>query len=190
MMKTESTAKYVAIIAGKLLIITVAVALALAFVNSITAPIIQQQKIDNLQNAIQEVLPGGGEQMEWLTFVDNISNAYHGENGYAVEVTPAGFGGTITMMVGVSEEGQVLGIRIVSQTETAGLGAVAAANTSAGEAFRSQFAGLSGDIAVTKDGGQVDAITGATITSRAVCTGVQSALDFVAEQQRIADQKG
>ena len=89
-------------------------------------------------------------------------------------------------MVGVDNDGKVLGISVISHTETAGLGAVAAAATSAGESFRGQFVGVSGEVSVAKDGGQIDAITGATITSRAVCAGVQSALDFVAEQQQNA----
>ena len=107
-----------------------------------------------------------------------VSKLYGSENGYAVEVTPAGFDNTITMMVGVDMEGKVLGISIISHTETAGLGAVAAAKTSAGEAFRGQFVGIT-EAAVSKDGGAVDAITGATITSRAVCAGVNAALDCV-----------
>ena len=80
------------------------------------------------------------------------------------------------MMVGVDNDGKVLGISIISHTETAGLGAVAAATTSAGEAFRGQFVGQSGSVAVSKDGGAMDAITGATITSRAICVGVNAAL--------------
>ena len=84
------------------------------------------------------------------------------------------------MMVGIDNEGKVLGISIVSHTETAGLGAVAAAGTPAGIAFRDQFVGASGSVSVTKDGGTMDAITGATITSRAICVGVNAALDVVA----------
>ena len=109
-----------------------------------------------------------------------VSKVYKGENGYALEVLPSGFDNTITMMVGVDYEGKVLGISVVSHTETAGLGAVAAAQTSAGEAFRSQFVGKSGSVAVNKDGGELDAITGATITSRAICVGVNAALACVA----------
>lgn len=75
------------------------------------------------------------------------------------------------MMVGVDNDGKVTGISIISHTETAGLGATAAADTDAGRAFRDQFIGMSGTVSVTKDGGEVDALTGATITSRAVCTG-------------------
>ena len=91
-------------------------------------------------------------------------------------MTPAGFNGTVTMMVGVDNDGKVTGISIISHTETAGLGATADANTDAGRAFRDQFIGMSGTVSVTKDGGEVDALTGATITSRAVCTGVSAAL--------------
>ena len=84
------------------------------------------------------------------------------------------------MMVGVSNDGKVTGISIISHTETAGLGAVAAAATSAGEAFRGQFVGMSGTVSVSKDGGSVDSITGATITSRAICVGVNAALECAA----------
>ena len=95
-------------------------------------------------------------------------------------VLPGGFDTTITMMVGVDNEGKVLGISVVSHTETAGLGAVAAAETPKGVAFREQFVGTTGEVFVTKDGGQMDAITGATITSRAVCVGVSAAQKCVA----------
>ena len=174
-MKTESTVKYVLRLALTLLAITAVVAAALAGVNSITAPAIAELNAQKTQEAIQLVLPGGGEEIDFPA-ADLVAKVYKGENGYAVQTTPGGFDNTITMMVGVDLEGNVLGISIVSHTETAGLGAVAAAATSAGEAFRAQFAGKSGSVSVTKDGGEIDAITGATITSRAVCDGVNAAL--------------
>lgn len=179
-MKKESTAMYVAWLALTLLIITAVVAVALAGVNSITQPKIEAFNVQKLQSAIEEVLPGGGESVAFTDDTGLVSTAYQGAEGYAVEVRPGGFGGTITMMVGVGTDGKVLGISVVSQAETAGLGAVCAASTSAGEAFRGQFAGTSGSLAVNKDGGAIDAITGATITSRAVTTGVNAALDCVA----------
>ena len=181
-MKTnESIVMYVVRLAATLLIITAVVAAALAGVNAVTAPVIAQLKADKLQQAINEVLPGGGEAVE---FTDNsgwVSAVYASETGYAVEVTPTtGFNGAITMMVGIDTQGNVLGISVVSQTETAGLGAVCAAKTEAGQTFRAGFEGLSVQVAVNKDGGEVDAITGATITSRAVCDGVNAALACVA----------
>ena len=180
-MKTESTIKFVARLAITLFLITAVVAAALAAVNSVTAPAIAQLKAEKLQNAINEVLPGGGDAVEFTDNTGWVSAVYKSETGYAVEVTPTtGFNGAITMMVGIDTEGNVLGISVVSQTETAGLGAVSAATTSAGEAFRGQFAGMSGTVAVDKDGGEVDSITGATITSRAICDGVNAALSCVA----------
>ena len=180
-MKTESTAMYVVRLAGILLAITAVVALCLAGVNAITKPIIDELNAAKTQKAIETVLPGGFDE-ELTGYADEtglVSKVYKGANGYAFEVTPGGFDNTITMMVGVDTEGKVLGISVVSHTETAGLGAVAAENTSKGEAFRSQFVGKSGSVAVSKDGGELDAITGATITSRAICTGVNAALECV-----------
>ena len=181
-MKTENTVLYVLRLALTLFVICAVVAAALAGVNSVTKPIIDQLNAEKTQKAIEAVLPGGFD--EELQSFDNqgglVSKVYKGENGYALEVLPSGFDNTITMMVGVGNDGKVLGISVVSHTETAGLGAVAAAQTSAGEAFRGQFVGKSGAVAVSKDGGELDAITGATITSRAICVGVNAALACVA----------
>ena len=178
-MKKESTVMYVLRLAVTLLLICGVMAAALAGVNSITAPKIEQLNYEKTQAAVSAVLPGGGDEVA-APAVDLVSKVYKGANGYAVEVTPSGFDNTITMMVGVDNSGNVTGISIISHTETAGLGAVAAATTSAGEAFRAQFVGLNGNVSVTKDGGQVEAITSATITSRAVCAGVNAALAAVA----------
>ena len=179
-MKTESTVMYVLRLALTLLAITAVVAAALAGVNSITAPAIAELNAQKTQEAIELVLPGGGEEIDFPA-ADLVAKVYKGESGYAVQTTPGGFDNTITMMVGVDNEGKVLGISIISHTETAGLGAVAAAGTPAGESFRGQFVGASGSVSVTKDGGAMDAITGATITSRAICVGVNAALECVAQ---------
>ena len=181
-MKTESTFKFVFRLGVTLFLIAAVVAGILAAVNSITEPIIKKLNEEKTQKAIEAVLPGGYDT-EITDYADEtglVSKVYQGEKGYAVEVKPSGFDNTITMMVGVDFEGKVLGISVVAHTETAGLGAVSAANTTAGENFRSQFVGQSGSVAVKKDGGAMDAITGATITSRAICTGVNAALDCVA----------
>ena len=181
-MKTENNVMYILRLALTLFVIAAVVAAALAGVNSVTKPVIDQLNDEKTQEAIAAVLPGGFD--EELTNFDSqgglVSKVYKGANGYALEVLPSGFDNTITMMVGVDNEGKVLGISVVSHTETAGLGAVAAESTSKGEAFRGQFVGMSGSVAVSKDGGAIDSITGATITSRAVCAGVNAALACVA----------
>ena len=180
-MKTENNVLYILRLSLTLLIITAVVAALLGGVNAVTAPIIAQLKAEKTQQAISAVLPGGGQPV--TDYADNtglVAAVYKGENGYAFQVTPGGFDNTITMMVGVDFEGKVTGISVISHTETAGLGAVAAATTSAGETFRGQFVGMSGTVSVTKDGGAVDSITGATITSRAIFVGVNAALECAA----------
>ena len=182
-MKTESNVMYVARLALTLFIIAAVVAACLAGVNAVTKPVIDELNAQKTQEAIEKVLPGGYEE-EITGYADAsgiVSKVYKGANGYALEVLPGGFDNTITMMVGVDFDGNVLGISIVSHTETAGLGAVAAENTTKGESFRSQFVGQSGSVSVIKDGGTLDAITGATITSRAICVGVNAALECVAQ---------
>ena len=177
-MKKQNTALYILRLALTLLAITAAVAAALAGVNRITQPIIENINAQKTQAAIEKVLPGGGEPV--YCFVDGtglVKEAYASDLGYAILVTPSGFDGEIQMMVGVDREGNVLGIDIISHTETAGLGAVAAADSAKGEAFRNQFVGLGETMAVDKDGGEIDALTSATITSRAVVQGVNAALE-------------
>ena len=154
-MKKQSTVGYVLRLAVTLLLITACVAALLALVNSITAPRIAEINEGKTKAALSAVLPDAdtAEEVDIPASAVLVEKAWKSASGYAVQVTPAGFGGNITMMVGVGNDGKVLGISVVNHTEPAGLGAVAAAKTSKGEAFRSQFAGMSGKLAVKKDGG-------------------------------------
>ena len=169
---------YILKLAGTLFLITAIVALLLAGVNSITAPRIAAINAEKTQKAVEEVLPGGGELLEggYDTMDGKIAEVYKSETGFAVKVLPMGFDNTITMMVGVDLEGKVTGIAIISHTETAGLGAVAADKGEDGQAFRGQFVGKSGELEVGTD---IDAISSATITSKAVTDGVNTALKCV-----------
>lgn len=96
--------------------------------------------------------------------------------GYAVEAsTSKGFGGTIIVMVGFTPEGAVVNTSVISHAETPGLGAKIDDATSH---FITQFNGRNpGEkgLVVTKDGGDIDAITASTITSRAYCDVVENA---------------
>ena len=183
-MKAKANTLYILRLSVTLLVICTVVAALLAAVNSYTAPLIADQKEEKTQLAIEAVLPGGGEKVEFEDETGMITALYASDSGWAVQVSSNGFGGAVNMMVGIDKAGNVIGISIISHTETPSLGAVAAENNAAGEAFRSQFAGLSGTLAVTKDGGTVDAISGATITSRAVVSGVNAALQCVAREVR------
>ena len=166
-----------------LLMITAVMAAALAVVNRVTAPVIDKSNEAKIQAAIEQVLPGGGKSIDFTEKTGLVTGLWASDAGYAVQVAPSGFDGEITMMVGIGKDGKVLGISIISHTETAGLGAVAAAENAKGQAFRDQFIGMDSSVAVTKDAGDVDAITGATVTSRAICAGINAALACVKEVQ-------
>lgn len=179
-MKTEKKASVLRL-SVTLFLITAVIAAGLAGVNAITKGPIAEGAAEKTRAAVAQVL-GDGTDAQAIEFHDEsgkIQQVFSASAGYAVEVAVPGFNGEIRMMVGISRSGEVLGISIISHTETAGLGAVAGADNAKGQAFREQFTGLSGTQAVTKDGGTVDAITGATITSRAVTEGVNAALEWV-----------
>ena len=94
------------------------------------------------------------------------------DGNWIVEAEVSGSQGMITVAVGVNSDLTCNGISIISSSETSGLGSKAN-----DDSFKSQFPGLTADTAkVTKDGGAVEAITGATITSKAVGSAVQAAI--------------
>ena len=181
----ENVVLYVARISLILLAITVAVAAALAGVNAITAPKIAENTARKTQEAIEAVLDGGYHtQLDTFDTQNGVvTKVYQGDNGYAVEVAPVGFNGAIKMMVGIDNEGKITRISVISQTETAGLGAVCAEKTSKGEDFRGQYEGKSGALTVIKSGvpgdSEILAISGATISSKAVTDGINAALACV-----------
>ena len=98
--------------------------------------------------------------------------------GYTVKVSPSGYGGEISMMVGVNADLTISGVKILSLSETPGLGAKAQ-----DEAFLPQFKGKNEKMALKKD---ITAITGATITSTAVTLGVKEAIGLVKNEGGIS----
>ena len=111
--------------------------------------------------------------------VDTIVASNDG-NGHVVVSTFSGAQGNITMACGVDNDLKCSGISIIEHSETSGLGAVAAAASDAGEAFRAQFIGQDENIALSKAGGSIDALAGATITSTAVTQAVATSIRAVA----------
>ena len=181
---------------GILCAITLVVALALGAVNAGTAGPIAEQNAQKIKDSLENVMPGAeSEQIdvpEGTTVTTETKNATSvtilsaykmtkdgADAGYCVEVGPTGFGGAVDTMVGIDSDGKVTGISVISaSSETPGLGA-----RSTEPEFQAQFAGQVGtEVAVAKDGGSIDALTGATITSRAVSEGVVAAAQFAAEQ--------
>ena len=165
-----------------LFLITGIAALILAVVNNFTAPIIAENSAKKQAAAMQNVLKDAEFSEENLAEnVDDpdISEIYKAQKdgsvaGYVVMVNPNGYNGAISMVVGIDAEGKVSGIDIISQSETAGLGA-----NCVKDEFKDQFVGKSGEISVVKNDpkdNEIDAITSATITSKAVTSGVNKAL--------------
>jgi electron transport complex protein RnfG len=178
----KKTVLYILRLSLTLLIITALAAAGLSYVNGITKDAIAENQLAKTRAALAEVLPGA----ENMAIIDNGSgivkavyapSADSPVQGWAVEVVPtSGFGGEIRLMVGISSDGKVTGISVIKHAETPGLGAVAAAGTPAGEAFRESFLGDAGALTLE----DIDAISGATITSKAVLEGVNAALAYVA----------
>ena len=177
MTRSISTGAYVFRLTLTLFLITTIVAGLLELVNYVTADTIAEQIAQKAENAMRQVLEADSYEPLDVPEDSAVTAAYRaGDKGYVVRVAPNGFGGAIDMMVGVDVSGAVTGVAIVSQSETASLGA-----NCTREDFRAQFTGKTGTLSVSKDGGEIEALTGATVTSRAVTDGVNTALEFVQE---------
>ena len=179
---------------GVLLIITSVVALLLGFFNDATADIIAATNAEKQNQTMRAILSDAASFAPCGAAIpaeSNISNIHKGYNkeagitGWCFTVTPRGYGGELTVMVGVSTDLSVTGVEIVNHSETPGLGAKAVQ-----EGWRSQFIGKSGELTVTKSSpsdSQIQAITSATITSKAVTSAVNESLAFA---QILAEKEG
>ena len=183
--KAESTLKNMLL---SLTLIALVASLALALVNNVTKGPIEKVNQEKIANAVAKVLPAykeytidtvtvetakGDAKMVRYTAVDEAGQLV----GKALEsFDDNGFGGRISAMVGFDAEGNISGYEILASAETPGLGA------KADKWFQKDGKGnviglnpANDNITVKKDGGQVDAITGSTITSRAFCRLVSTA---------------
>ena len=161
----------------------------LAFVNHLTEGPIAQQKEKALADGIKtvmtcdnltvaktdEVKQNDPKGKEMVFTIYQVKDAQGQDLGAAVESTTGGFGGDLKVLVGFNPEGQILGYTLLEQTETPGLGAKADKWFQKGE--KGDIIGKSPaePLTVSKDGGQVDAITASTITSRAFLKAVNNA---------------
>lgn len=123
---------------------------------------------------MQTLLPGSEvfEEEPYTGEDANIKAVYKAENGYVIATETSGYAGPIAMLIGVSEEGRITGLQVRKMEETFGLGAEALSDWE----FLAQFLGTQGDAEV---GETVDAISGATVTSKAIARSVNSAAGFV-----------
>ena len=180
MAKMESSLKNMLLSLG---VICLVCAGLLAIVNAATEKKIARVMADKTARAIAQVVPAfDGTPLDTTVVLDGREFAVHkamaGDSlvvGYAIESSTAGFGGPINLMVGFSADGGIYSTAVISHSETPGLGAKM---TDEASHFRTQFQGMNpaeSNLAVTKDGGDVDAITASTITSRAFAAAVQQA---------------
>ena len=197
--KVQMDPKYILKLAGVLMLISAIVAGLLGLVNGVTWEKIAEIQAQKLQASLQAVFPDATFTEipvtdELVAIADQedaesgLSAIYESSTGgYAIEVLPTGFNGSIDVIVGIDAEGNVAGISVVSNAETAGIGTNVCQDkpNKNGVGVLSQFVGRSagtGNLFTVNSGSnQVDAISGATVTTKAIARGVNAA-SLVAEQ--------
>lgn len=171
-----------------LFIVSAIAATLLAFTESKTAPQIKLNQKLSMERAQKEVLPSATTfttfQLTDEKAKKDIKMTYtagfteKGElAGVVLETAPKGYAGEIKMVIGIDISGRVKGVKITSHSETPGLG-----SKLKGDAFMNSFNKIISEKAdptfmLSKDGGDIDSITAATISARAFCTGIRSALE-------------
>lgn len=162
-----------------LAIIAIAAGMLLGLTNELTAKQIEEQTLLKADEARRSVLPDAVEFSEVpLAAGAPVDNCYEGKAGdvivgYTAQVTAKGYGGEIEVIVGMSGEGVITGVNVggPSFSETAGLGAKAKE-----PAFTEQFRGITPPVAA---GGNIDGLTGATITTTAVTGAVNTGVEYI-----------
>ena len=186
MKKLESTLTNMVLV---LMGVAVVMGGVLAFVNHLTEGPINDQKAKALADGIKTVMVSDdivvaktdtvrqndakGKEMTYIIY--QARDAQGKELGAAVESTTGGFGGDLKVLVGFDAEGKILGYTLLEHAETPGLGAKADKWFQRGEKGDIIGKTPTEPLTVSKDGGQVDAITASTITSRAFLLAVNNA---------------
>jgi electron transport complex protein RnfG len=170
-----------------LLLITGVAGLLLGGAYEITKAPIAKSIATDKQTAMKEILPiaekfeKANVNIEGNEKISEVNSGLKGTEiaGYAIKVSPKGYSGPVEIMVGISTEGKVTGIKILSHTETPGLGANAPKPEFSGQyKNKSTKDKLEVVKAIPSKDNQIQAITGATITSKAVTLGINDAIDF------------
>ena len=167
----------------KLFVITSVVCVMLFFVNYVTKDRIAEFELTKINNAITALI-GDDEGLRIDKADDygekNIKDVYvvtkgDGDDqkvfGYCVYVTDKGYGGEMDLLVGLTANGYVSGIEVISDKETAGIGKKVLSGD-----FMTRFNGRGGEVVLGEDG--INAVSGATITSKAVTRCVNTVLEF------------
>lgn len=178
---------------GILLLVTAIAGAALSMVNAITKPRIEEQRRLVTERALTSALPSADKNAIVPIKQDDEINYYIGYEdtsktevvGYAFVAKGAGYSSIIETMVGVDTTGAILGLTVMHQVETPGLG-TKIEEIRYGESspyFLDQFIDRTSEgLAVDKDGGEIKSITGATISSRAVTNSIKKGLENLGQQ--------
>lgn len=159
-----------------LCIICVVITGALAATNSVTAPIIKEAIIKAQNEARNELLPeanGAFSPVEGVS-VKNVSDVYAADNGagYVITSSAKGYGGTMTVMTAFTPDGAIKQLKVTEAEETQGIGS----NVANKADYWAKYTGLDGtkELVLNQD---VDAYAGATISSRALNSAVNAAIN-------------
>lgn len=179
-----------------LTLISVIAAGALAYVNKVTAGPIEENKARVLAEGINSVLGVSDAKVENTTEAEDANGnpviLYATDKGVAVQtIDPNGFGGNLKVLVGFDDAGAIKGYTVLEHAETPGLGAKASFWFQKGE--KGDIIGKNPGqkaLQVSKDGGDVDAITASTITSRAFLRAVNVAFQAYAGASAADAQTG
>ena len=189
-MSTESVAKtkvnlhppFVTRLTAPLLANCAVVALLLGAVNYVTAPIIDAMQAEKTKAAMAQVL-AADDYLPVEGSFDGVVAMYEAVSGgqtigYVAEVASNGFGGAISMVVGVDVNGAVTGVAVTNDKETANIGT----KVTRDQSVLDRFVGMSqaaGQITVNTGANAFDGVSGATVSSRGVTGGVNAALNAV-----------
>ena len=197
MSKKESTFTSMVV---SLLVITLVSGFALGYVNELTIEPKAKAKLERKVNAIKQVLPEfSNNPVEQVKLIksDKAKDSIEIYTGIMDDMpigtavigsTEKGFSGLIKIMIGFTPDGTIKNIEVLEQKETPGLG-----TKMKDEKYLAQYREKNPsdfNLKVTKDGGEVDALTGATITSRAFGEAVQMAYDeFIKNNDALKELK-
>jgi len=160
-----------------LLIFCVVATSILAYLNTLTQPVIAARKANEAIQTRMELIPGANFREDTTAAGDVYYVATSDADsslvlGYTFVAAQSGYSSNVQTMVGVDKDFKVLAIKVISQSETPGLGA-----NCTQPSFMEQFKGMIlSDLKVDKDGGKVKSLSGATITTRAITSSIASAI--------------
>ena len=164
-----------------LVCICLVVTALLAYINSVTSPIIAKADQEKTEQAMSEVLTeaDGFEKLEIENLPDRVTEVYTANNGsgYVFMLTTKGYGGDMKLICGMKTDGTIEQCKTLSHAETSGLG-----SKTAEDPYRNQYCGKNSDTL-----SEVDAITGATISSTAYKNAIEDAFkayDMVKEAEK------